>query len=228
MVASLVSLSILWSLVLGQKFYISHAIEVFTCCCSYTMLFRWRGKIIKDGNIFKIPCCLAHSIGKVQGGIYAILDGYTPEGINMLKLSSALFILHLQACQLPFFECSCCYERAWYAKLGGCIAIKFMMDRMDTCWVHSHLYQFLKALLFVMMDLTGEVSDLGKSSIQSRHPYSVTPTVALWESLVCQTWWMHCHQIHDGSYEYILGTFSSLPVPQGFTLCYDGSNWRGK
>lgn len=71
-----------------------------------------------------------------------------------------------QACQLPIFEyvsermCSCCYERAWYAKLGGCCAIKIMMERMDLCWVLSHLYQFLKALLFVMLDLTGEVSAL--------------------------------------------------------------------
>lgn len=69
-----------------------------------------------------------------------------------------------QACQLPIFEyvsermCSCCYERAWYAKLGGCCAIKIMMEKMDLCWVLSHLYQFLKALLFVMLDLTGEVS----------------------------------------------------------------------
>ena len=35
-----------------------------------------------------------------------------------------------RACQLPFMEylaeqmCDLCYQQAWYAKLGGCIAIK--------------------------------------------------------------------------------------------------------
>jgi transformation/transcription domain-associated protein len=53
--------------------------------------------------------------------------------------------------------CSLCYERAWYAKLGGCIAIKFLVERMAMRWVHEHLFLFLTALLFVMMDLTGEV-----------------------------------------------------------------------
>lgn len=85
--------------------------------------------------------------------------------------SSALFtyvtclksFLLFQACQLPLMEylaermCSLCYERAWYAKLGGCIAIKFLVERMAMRWVHEHLFLFLTALLFVMMDLTGEV-----------------------------------------------------------------------
>ncbi len=53
--------------------------------------------------------------------------------------------------------CALCYERAWYAKLGGCIAIKFLAERMSMKWVLDHQFLFLKALLFVMMDLTGEV-----------------------------------------------------------------------
>jgi transformation/transcription domain-associated protein len=53
--------------------------------------------------------------------------------------------------------CSLCYERAWYAKLGGCIAIKFLVERMAMRWVYEPLFLFLTALLFVMMDLTGEV-----------------------------------------------------------------------
>ena len=68
-----------------------------------------------------------------------------------------------RACQLPLFEylvermCALCYERAWYAKLGGCMAIKSLVDRMALKWVLDHQFVFLKALLFVMMDLTGEV-----------------------------------------------------------------------
>ena len=46
-----------------------------------------------------------------------------------------------RACRLPLMEyladcmCNLCYERAWYAKLGGCIAIKFLFERMDMRWV---------------------------------------------------------------------------------------------
>ncbi|PIK62231.1 putative transformation/transcription domain-associated protein [Apostichopus japonicus] len=95
----------------------------------------------------------------------------------ILDTAAAILGSKYRACQLPIFEyvsermCSCCYERAWYAKLGGCCAIKIMMEKMDLCWVLSHLYQFLKALLFVMLDLTGEVSsgalDMAKSNLAS-------------------------------------------------------------
>ncbi|XP_067013941.2 transformation/transcription domain-associated protein [Anabrus simplex] len=81
-----------------------------------------------------------------------------------------------RACRLPIMEylaermCSLCYERAWYTKLGGCIAIKFMFERMSLRWVFEHLFVFLKALLFVMMDLTGEVSsgaiDMAKTDLE--------------------------------------------------------------
>ncbi|XP_049868860.1 transcription-associated protein 1 isoform X2 [Pectinophora gossypiella] len=69
-----------------------------------------------------------------------------------------------RACRLPLMEylaermSALCYERAWYAKLGGCIAVKFMFEKMAPEWVYKHVFTFLKAVLFVMMDLTGEVS----------------------------------------------------------------------
>lgn len=71
--------------------------------------------------------------------------------------------LCFQACQLPLFSyiverlCACCYEQAWYAKLGGVVSIKFLMERLPLIWVLQNQQTFLKALLFVMMDLTGEV-----------------------------------------------------------------------
>lgn len=78
-------------------------------------------------------------------------------------LSSTICCCHLQACQLPLFSyiverlCACCYEQAWYAKLGGVVSIKFLMERLPLIWVLQNQLTFLKALLFVMMDLTGEV-----------------------------------------------------------------------
>ncbi len=57
----------------------------------------------------------------------------------VLVLDTATNILGSKerACRLPLMEyladrmCNLCYERAWYAKLGGCIAIKFLFERMD-------------------------------------------------------------------------------------------------
>lgn len=96
----------------------------------------------------------------------------------MLMLGTATTLLGSKemACRLPLIEylsermCSLCYERAWYAKLGGCIAIKFMFERCALKWVYEHMFTFLKALLFVMMDLTGEVSsgalDMAKNNLE--------------------------------------------------------------
>lgn len=75
--------------------------------------------------------------------------------------------------------CDLCYERAWYAKLGGCMAIKFMFERCAIKWVYEHMFMFLKALLFVMMDLTGEVSsgalDMARDNLQKMLTLLVAP-----------------------------------------------------
>ena len=105
----------------------------------------------------------------------------------VLILDTATNILGTKerACRLPIMEtlaekmCSLCYERAWYAKLGGCIAIKFLFERMDLRWVFQHQFNFLKALLFVMMDSTGEVSsgalDMAKSNLEKMLQLCATP-----------------------------------------------------
>uniref|UniRef100_A0AAR5Q8F1 FAT domain-containing protein n=1 Tax=Dendroctonus ponderosae TaxID=77166 RepID=A0AAR5Q8F1_DENPD len=96
----------------------------------------------------------------------------------MLIIDTATTLLGSKemACRLPLIEylsekmCGLCYERAWYAKLGGCLAIKFMFEKCAIKWVYEHMYTFLKALLFVMMDLTGEVSsgalDMARENLQ--------------------------------------------------------------
>lgn len=90
-----------------------------------------------------------------------------------------------KACNLPLMEylaermCNLCYERAWYAKLGGCYAIKFFYNTMAIKWVYSHMFVFVKALLFVMMDLTGEVSsgaiDEAKRNLKQLIVFCATP-----------------------------------------------------
>ncbi|XP_026322829.1 transcription-associated protein 1 isoform X2 [Hyposmocoma kahamanoa] len=84
--------------------------------------------------------------------------------VLMIETAGTVLGSKERACRLPLMEylaermSALCYERAWYAKLGGCIAVKFMFEKMAPEWVYKHVFTFLKAVLFVMMDLTGEVS----------------------------------------------------------------------
>ncbi|GIY45230.1 hypothetical protein CDAR_3781 [Caerostris darwini] len=96
--------------------------------------------------------------------------------VIMLEISTTVHGSMRRACSLPLLEylseklCNLCYERAWYAKLGGCLAIKSMFEKCHPKWVYAHMYSFLKALVYVMMDLTGEVSsgavDMAKSNLE--------------------------------------------------------------
>ncbi|XP_066597811.1 transformation/transcription domain-associated protein isoform X1 [Prorops nasuta] len=107
--------------------------------------------------------------------------------VLILETATQILGTKERACQLPFMEylaermCSLCYERAWYAKLGGCIAIKFLFEQMSTKWVLNHLFVFLKALMFVMMDLTGEVSngaiDMAKVNLERMLRVFVNPNI---------------------------------------------------
>lgn len=94
----------------------------------------------------------------------------------IIDTASSVLKSRERACALPLCEylvekmCALCYERAWYAKVGGCIAIKSLFERMTLKWVLNHQYVFLKALFFVMMDLSGEVSngaiDMAKTNLE--------------------------------------------------------------
>lgn len=81
-----------------------------------------------------------------------------------------------RACRLPVMQylaermSALCYERPWYAKMGGCTALKFLYQHMAMRWLYQHLFVFLKAFMFVIMDLAGEVSsgaiDMAKSYME--------------------------------------------------------------
>ncbi|KAK1124236.1 hypothetical protein K0M31_006611 [Melipona bicolor] len=149
------------------------------------------------------PFCLAGRQVRMQGqdplvliDALAVIMGHEEKELYkpghmalVLILETATKILGSKerACQLPLMEylaekmCSLCYERAWYAKLGGCIAIKFLFEKMATKWVLNHMFVFLKALMFVMMDLTEEVSngaiDMAKANLEKMLRVCVNPGI---------------------------------------------------
>lgn len=97
--------------------------------------------------------------------------------VLILKTATDVMGTKERACRLPIMQyladkmANLCYERPWYAKMGGCIALKFLYEHMSMRWLYQHLYTFLKAYLFVIMDLTGEVSsgaiDMAKSYLET-------------------------------------------------------------
>lgn len=84
--------------------------------------------------------------------------------ILIIRTATTIMGSKERACRLAVMQylaekmSNLCYERPWYAKLGGVIALKFLCEHMSMRWLYQHLYTFLKAYLFVIMDLTGEVS----------------------------------------------------------------------
>uniref|UniRef100_A0A6A7FXF6 Transformation/transcription domain-associated protein-like n=6 Tax=Hirondellea gigas TaxID=1518452 RepID=A0A6A7FXF6_9CRUS len=105
----------------------------------------------------------------------------------VLIISSAADILgsRERASQLPLMEyisvkmCQLCYQRAWYAKLGGCLSIKVLFENMTLKWVLQHQFAFLRAFMYVMMDLTEEVStgavDMAKTNLEKMLQLCASP-----------------------------------------------------
>ena len=102
-------------------------------------------------NVCVCVCSISYQVGILAMGI-------------VMETASTIVGDHDKACALPLFEvavdklCACCYERAWFSKNGGCSAIEFLVDKMPLKWVLAHQLCFLMALVFVLLDLTGEVS----------------------------------------------------------------------
>ncbi|KAL7293008.1 hypothetical protein TKK_0013455 [Trichogramma kaykai] len=125
-----------------------------------------------------------------------------------------------RTCQLPLTEyiaekmSSLCYERAWYAKLGGCMSIKFLFERMTTKWVLKHLFTFVRALMFVMMDLTSEVSngavDMAKINLEKMLRSCVDP--ALQQSGDAEIIAAQSKAIHEVTHEFVRQITSSHTI----------------
>ncbi|ALC42664.1 Nipped-A [Drosophila busckii] len=93
-----------------------------------------------------------------------------------------------RACKLPLMQylgekmTALCYDRPWYAKVGGCQAIQFLCKHMSLRALYQHLFNFLKAFMFVLMDLEGDVSngalDITKNSMKTMLEICLSPISA--------------------------------------------------
>ncbi|GAB1859196.1 Transformation/transcription domain-associated protein [Camponotus japonicus] len=151
-------------------------------------LFNWTEREVRKDTQGQDPLVLIDALAVIMAHDEKELykAGYLTL-VLILETATNILGSKERACQLPLMEylaekmCSLCYERAWYAKFGGCIAIKFLFERMATKWVLNHLFVFLKALVFVMMDLTDEVSngaiDMAKENLEKMLRVCVNPGI---------------------------------------------------
>ncbi|KAA0197800.1 hypothetical protein HAZT_HAZT001767 [Hyalella azteca] len=146
----------------------------------------------------------------------------------MLIISAASDILGSKerASRLPLMEylavkmCQLCYERAWYAKHGGCLAIKILCENMPLKWVLQHQFAFLRALMYVMMDLSGEVStgavDMAKTNLEKillQCASPLQPPHDTQEMLVMQE-----KSLHEVTQELVLQVTSSNTIVREQTM----------
>jgi len=84
--------------------------------------------------------------------------------VLMIETATILLGSKERACELPLINYlvktmyELCYTRAWFSKMGGCVSIRFFTDNMPIGWLFRYLTRFVRALLYVMSDLTGELS----------------------------------------------------------------------
>lgn len=112
------------------------------------------------------PCALIDALAIVVGhdekdqckaGYYVM--------VLMIETATMLLGSKERACELPLMNYlakslyELCYSRAWYSKVGGCVAIRYFTDNMPLSWLYKILKRFIKAIFYVMCDLTGDLSN---------------------------------------------------------------------
>lgn len=110
--------------------------------------------------------------------------------VIVLVIETATMLLGSKerACELPLVNYlvksmyELCYTRAWFSKMGGCISIRFFTDNMPIGWLFRYLTRFVRALLYVMSDLTGELSsgavDMAQTNLERLLTVCGKPIVA--------------------------------------------------
>lgn len=81
----------------------------------------------------------------------------------IIKTATCVMGSKERACNLPLMQylaekmINLCYENSWYAKKGGCIALKYLCEQMSVTWLYSSLFSIIKAHLFIIRDLSDDV-----------------------------------------------------------------------
>ncbi|KAJ3066435.1 hypothetical protein HDU99_003851, partial [Rhizoclosmatium hyalinum] len=115
----------------------------------------------------------------IDGFITAIVRSMTSESPEQRSFTERCLILFysmtlsivqkngkLTIDELPVFHIlaskfnSCCYKQEWFEKSAGCLGISLLTSRMEfgIKWMLDHELEFIKALLYVLKDVSPEMA----------------------------------------------------------------------
>ncbi|KAI9333573.1 hypothetical protein BDR26DRAFT_909001 [Obelidium mucronatum] len=135
-----------------------------------------------------IDAILNSPTSAIDGFISAIVRSLTSENVKQRQFTEKAFILFYQLChtivektgkmtidQLPvfhIFSCKfnkCCYRQEWYEKSAGCLGIWLLTFKMEfgIKWMLDHELEFIKALLYVLKDVSPEMATSNAESAKA-------------------------------------------------------------
>lgn len=96
------------------------------------------------------------------------LAGFVEKALlTFHQKSQQIFVaLGMPDFSLPFYDVlatkfsSCCHEREWFYKAGGCLGISILSSKLElgVKWLMNHELKFARALLFVLKDNSQELN----------------------------------------------------------------------
>lgn len=135
------------------------------------------------------------------------------QSILALMIKTAICIMGTKdrACKLPLMQylaekmINLCYENPWYAKKGGCIALKFLCEQMSIQWIYANLFSIIKAHLFIIRDLSDDVCSGSISLAMSNVDFILNKSVSCLMEMNND----ECNRIHKNIvHELVLQTSS--------------------
>ena len=108
------------------------------------------GRVLADAIVESLSSDMITIREAAQTAIREIYDTTATIFGSDKEIYRLSFFTHLSS-----LFCHNCYEEEWFSKAGGSLGINFMITEinMGDAWVHDRLYDFAKALMYVIKDM---------------------------------------------------------------------------
>ncbi|KAJ3404672.1 hypothetical protein HDU80_002517 [Chytriomyces hyalinus] len=92
---------------------------------------------------------------------YGMCSGIVEKNGGRIRIDE-LPVFHILASKFN----SCCYKQEWFEKSAGCLGISLLTSRMSfgIKWMLDHELEFIKALLYVLKDVSPEMATVNSES----------------------------------------------------------------
>ncbi|KAJ3311628.1 hypothetical protein HDV04_003892 [Boothiomyces sp. JEL0838] len=118
---------------------------------------------------------VTYATSKLNGFLRAILNSLSDEKVATRESAEKLLIFFYNTCKslvgkevkkiacfqvIALWFASHCYQLEWFKKTGGCIGLSIICSKLDfdADWMVEHEIEFVQALLYVLKDVSADVS----------------------------------------------------------------------